>query len=103
MSWLRRAWPVIAVMLATVALGYPVALLFGLMVVSSAFVVAGFYDWAAVRIATLRLGPKALLAVFVSVSGALSAVLTNDVVAVANKYLRNHVLVTSSPEAERQP
>ncbi len=30
MSWLRRAWPVIAVMLATVALGYPIALLFGL-------------------------------------------------------------------------
>ncbi len=30
MSWLRRAWPVIAVMLATVVLGYPVALLFGL-------------------------------------------------------------------------
>ncbi len=30
MSWLRRVWPVVAVMLATVALGYPVALLFGL-------------------------------------------------------------------------
>ncbi len=30
MSWLRRAWPVIAVMLATIALGYPIALLFGL-------------------------------------------------------------------------
>jgi NitT/TauT family transport system permease protein len=30
MSWLRRSWPVVAVMLATVALGYPVALLFGL-------------------------------------------------------------------------
>lgn len=30
MSRLRRAWPVLAVILATVALGYPVALLFGL-------------------------------------------------------------------------
>jgi len=60
-----------------------IALLFGLMVVSSAFAVSGFYDWAAVRMATLTLGPKALLAVFVAVSGVLSSVLTNDVVAVA--------------------
>lgn len=32
----------------------------------------------------------------------ISAVTKDDVVAVANKYLKNHVLVTSSPEAERQ-
>ncbi len=60
-----------------------VALLFGLMVVSSAFVVSGFYDWAAVRMASLKVGPRALLAVFIAVSGGLSSVLTNDVVAVA--------------------
>ncbi len=30
MRWLARAWPVVAVVLATVALGYPIALLFGL-------------------------------------------------------------------------
>ena len=30
MRWLQRVWPVAVVMLATVALGYPVALLFGL-------------------------------------------------------------------------
>jgi Na+/H+ antiporter NhaD/arsenite permease-like protein len=72
---LKAAWD--AVSFSTVAL------LFGLMVVSSAFAVAGFYDWAAVRIASLKVGPKALLAVFVTVSGALSAILTNDVVVLA--------------------
>jgi Na+/H+ antiporter NhaD/arsenite permease-like protein len=60
-----------------------IALLFGLMVVSATFVLAGFYDWAAARIASLQVGPKALLAVFIAVSALFSAVLTNDVVVVA--------------------
>lgn len=60
-----------------------VGLLFGLMVVSSAFAVSGFYAWTAQRLATLDLKPPSLLAIMVAVAGVLSAVLTNDVVVVA--------------------
>jgi len=60
-----------------------IGLLFGLMVVSAAFVVSGFYAWAARRVGALPVAPPALLAILVLVSGALSAVLTNDVVVVA--------------------
>jgi len=60
-----------------------VGLLFGLMVVSAAFVVSGFYGWAAHRVATLPVSPPVLLAILVAVAGLLSAVLTNDVVVVA--------------------
>ncbi len=57
-----------------------VALLFGLMIVSSAFIISNFYAAAAAKIASLKVGPKMLLAVFIAVSATLSAVLTNDVV-----------------------
>ena len=60
-----------------------IGLLFGLMVVSSAFVVSGFYAWTAARVATLNVAPPILLAILVVVGGVLSAVLTNDVVVVA--------------------
>ena len=60
-----------------------IGMLFGLMVVSSAFVVSGFYGWTAERVALLPVGAPALLAVLVAVGGALSALLTNDVVVVA--------------------
>ncbi|MCJ8144349.1 transporter [Ancylobacter sp. A5.8] len=60
-----------------------VGMLFGLMVVSAAFVVSGFYGWAARGIATLRVSPPVLLGVLVAAGGLLSAVLTNDVVVVA--------------------
>ena len=60
-----------------------IGLLFGLMIVSSAFVVSGFYAWAAARVAALALGPRALLAVLIATSAALSSLLTNDVVVVA--------------------
>jgi Na+/H+ antiporter NhaD/arsenite permease-like protein len=60
-----------------------VGLLFGLMVVSAAFVVSGFYGWAADRVATLPVSPPVLLAMLIAVAGLLSAVLTNDVVVVA--------------------
>lgn len=60
-----------------------IGLLFGLMVISAAFGVAGFYDFAAEKVGALSVGPKALLAVIIAVSGVLSALLTNDVVAVA--------------------
>lgn len=58
-------------------------LLFGLMVVSAAFVVSGFYGWTARRVATLNVRPPVLLAILVGVSGLRSSVLTNDVVVVA--------------------
>jgi Na+/H+ antiporter NhaD/arsenite permease-like protein len=60
-----------------------VGLLFGLMVVSAAFVVSGFYAWTAERVATLDVRPPVLLAILIVVAGALSALLTNDVVVVA--------------------
>jgi len=60
-----------------------IGLLFGLMVMSGAFAVSGFYDWTAQKVATLRASPPALLAVFIVVSGLLSSILTNDVVVVA--------------------
>ncbi|MGE4336454.1 MAG: SLC13 family permease [Pigmentiphaga sp.] len=60
-----------------------IGLLFGLMVVSAAFTVAGFYDWAAQRVAELKVGPSLLLAILIVVSGVLSALLTNDVMVVA--------------------
>jgi len=60
-----------------------VGLLFGLMVVSAAFVVSGFYAWTAERVATLDVRPPVLLAILIVVSGALSSLLTNDVVVVA--------------------
>ena len=60
-----------------------IGLLFGLMVVASSFGAAGFYGWVAQVTGAARVGPQALLAILIAVSGALSALLTNDVVAVA--------------------
>ncbi|MDR6955746.1 Na+/H+ antiporter NhaD/arsenite permease-like protein [Ancylobacter sp. 3268] len=60
-----------------------IGLLFGLMTVSAAFVVAGFYDSVAVKVGNLDVGPKGLLAILIAVSGAMAALLNKDVVAVA--------------------
>lgn len=60
-----------------------IGLLFGLMVVSSAFVVGGFYGWMAERVGRMNVGPPMLLGLLIVVSGVLSALLTNDVVVVA--------------------
>jgi Na+/H+ antiporter NhaD/arsenite permease-like protein len=60
-----------------------VGMLFGLMVVSAAFVVSGFYSWVAQRVTTLQVSPPVLLAMLIAVGGFLSALLTNDVVVVA--------------------
>lgn len=60
-----------------------IGMLFGLMVVSGAFVVSGFYAFTAQRLASLDVTPPVLLAVIVVAGGLLSAVLTNDVVVVA--------------------
>jgi Na+/H+ antiporter NhaD/arsenite permease-like protein len=60
-----------------------IGLLFGLMVVSGAFTISGFYGWAAARVASLRVSPPVLLALLIPLGGGLSSVLTNDVVVVA--------------------
>ncbi|GGZ95391.1 transporter [Ignatzschineria ureiclastica] len=60
-----------------------VGLLFGLMVVSASFTVAGFYHKVAHKIATLPLSPNKLLAIFIVVGAGLASILTNDVVVVA--------------------
>lgn len=59
------------------------SLLFALMVVSAQFSGSGFYDLCAARIASGRLSPSGLLLLVVMVSGALSALLANDVVVFA--------------------
>ncbi|MFG1361361.1 ArsB/NhaD family transporter [Xanthobacter pseudotagetidis] len=58
-------------------------LLAGLMIISAAFSVSGFYDWAARAVGAAKVGPQALLAIVIAVSASLSALLTNDVVVVA--------------------
>ena len=60
-----------------------IGMLFGLMVVSSSFIVSGFYDWTAQRVASLKVSEPMLLGVLIGVGGLLSALLTNDVVVVA--------------------
>lgn len=59
------------------------ALLFGLMVASAQLRLGGFYTWVTRRMVSAPLGPPALLGVVVVVSGALSAVLANDIVCLA--------------------
>jgi Na+/H+ antiporter NhaD/arsenite permease-like protein len=58
-------------------------MLFGLMVVSAAFSVSGFYAWTARRVAEAPVSEPLLLAILIAVSGTMAAFLTNDVVAVA--------------------
>lgn len=59
------------------------ALLFGLMVVSAQFRLGGFYTWLTRRIAQAELSEPLLLAGLVAASGALSALLANDIVCLA--------------------
>lgn len=59
------------------------ALLFGLMVVSSQFRLAGFYSALTWRMARAELSPERLLFLLVMASGVLSALLVNDVVCLA--------------------
>lgn len=60
-----------------------VALLFGLMVLSSLLQISGWMDLVAARLAAAPVGPPALLAGVVLCAGGLSALLTNDVVVLA--------------------
>ncbi|TAN53738.1 MAG: anion transporter, partial [Rhodospirillales bacterium] len=58
-------------------------LLFALMIISAQFQGAGFYRYAASRIATTQGNPVLLLALTVMVAGGLSALLANDIVVFA--------------------
>ncbi len=60
-----------------------IGLLFGLMVVSGAFMVAGFYERIAHRIGRLDVQPKVLLAMLILITAGMAALLNKDVVAVA--------------------
>ncbi|MDG4717988.1 SLC13 family permease [Thalassospira aquimaris] len=56
------------------------SVLLTLMVLSSQYAASGFFDWLGNRISHLDLGPRGLLAGVIAICGALSAVMTNDVV-----------------------
>ncbi|MDA1278585.1 MAG: SLC13 family permease [Chloroflexi bacterium] len=58
-------------------------LLFGLMVVSAQFRLGGAYTRMTARLATADVGPSGLLLLVIMVSGALSAILSNDIIALA--------------------
>lgn len=58
-------------------------LLFGLMIVSAQLRLGGFYTWLTRRIAERDQSPQRLLAELVFATGALAALLTNDVVCLA--------------------
>lgn len=58
-------------------------LLFGLMVVSAQFRLAGFYSHVTRRLAGADVSPPAMLGLLVVTSGALSALLANDIVCLA--------------------
>lgn len=60
-----------------------IALLFGLMVLSAQFRMSGFYTSVVRRIADLERSPEGLLAILVACTGALSALLANDIVCLA--------------------
>jgi Na+/H+ antiporter NhaD/arsenite permease-like protein len=60
-----------------------IGLLLGLMVVSAQFRLGGFYASLTRRLATMQVSPATLLALLILVSGALSAVLANDIVCLA--------------------
>src|SRR5690606_21193353 len=60
-----------------------ISLLLGLMIVSAQFRLGGFYTHLTRGIARAKVSPAALLGILVFVSGALSALLANDIVCLA--------------------
>ena len=60
-----------------------IALLFALMILSAQFEQSGFYGFVAARVTRAARNPKSLLAILIAVTGILSAILTNDVIAFA--------------------
>lgn len=71
-----------AAALASIDFG-TIGLLFGLMIVSANFNLAGLYSALDDKIRTLKLGPQAFLGLVILTTGTMSAFLTNDVIAVA--------------------
>jgi Na+/H+ antiporter NhaD/arsenite permease-like protein len=59
------------------------ALLFALMILSAQFEQSGFYGYVAAHVTNAARNPRLLLAVLIAVTGLLSAILTNDVIAFA--------------------
>ncbi len=60
-----------------------IALLFALMILSAQFELSGFYGFVAGKVTDAARNPKTLLLLVVAVTGALSAILSNDVVVFA--------------------
>lgn len=60
-----------------------IGMLFGLMIVSAAFVEGGFYRWLARKLADMPVGPKTLTALMIVTGALLSAVLSNSIVVLA--------------------
>jgi Na+/H+ antiporter NhaD/arsenite permease-like protein len=60
-----------------------IGLLFGLMVVSAQFRLGGFYAAVSRRVGAAQVSPPALLALLLAASGALAALLTNDIICLA--------------------
>jgi Na+/H+ antiporter NhaD/arsenite permease-like protein len=60
-----------------------IALLFGLMVLSAQFRLGGFYSWVTRRIAGSDASPAKFLLLVILASGALSALLANDIICLA--------------------
>jgi Na+/H+ antiporter NhaD/arsenite permease-like protein len=60
-----------------------IALLLGLMLVSAQFRRSGCYDWLVRKVAARPTSPEQMLLELVAVTGALAALLTNDVVCLA--------------------
>lgn len=60
-----------------------IGLLFGLMVVSAQFRLGGFYSAVTRRLAAIDASPATLLLLVILVAGALSALLTNDIICLA--------------------
>jgi Na+/H+ antiporter NhaD/arsenite permease-like protein len=58
-------------------------LLLGLMIISAQLRLGGAYTWLAGKLSAARMGPSALLLAVVLMSGGLSAVLANDIIALA--------------------
>jgi Na+/H+ antiporter NhaD/arsenite permease-like protein len=57
-----------------------IAFLLGIMILVAHFLVSGFFDWVALRVAALARSPMQLLALLVFASGILSAFFVNDTI-----------------------
>lgn len=69
---------------AVAYVGFPtIELLFGLMILSTQFNLSGLYSEVTRRVVEMEVSPRALLFVLVLAAGFLSALLSNDVVALA--------------------